>query len=102
MYIQGIFLVALLNTGRLSWAAQTPFSLTATPSSERKILDEDFSTWLGNIGEEWGVQGIGIAVVRKEGEAWNVETQGYGIKDRSGNSITENVSISSHNSLRLL
>lgn len=48
-------------------------------SSLPDLLDADFDLWLSITTLQWGLRGLGIAVVRQDSQgAWAVETKGYG------------------------
>ncbi|KAF8586654.1 beta-lactamase/transpeptidase-like protein [Ramaria rubella] len=62
-----------------------------SPDSVGHILDDNFDAWLKEIGNNWGMKGVAIAVTRKnkDGDGWTTETKGYGVANRWGDPVNE-------------
>lgn len=73
---------------------QAPFSRDQSPNFQ-PILDDEFEGWLNDVGYNWGMNGVAIAVVRRtkdsagQWDGWVTESKGYGIADRWGHVVNE-------------
>ena len=79
-------------------ASQVLFSSQRVSSQTNLILDDDFDSWLKEMGYKWGMKGVSIAVTRRMKDehgmwtpGWATEYKGYGVADRWDTPVTENV-----------
>jgi hypothetical protein len=61
------------------------------------VLDDEFAAWLEKTGNLRGMKGVAIAVTRKNKNAdgWTTETKGFGVADRWGTPVDDEVGNSS-------
>jgi len=80
---------------------QAAFSLPSHRHQTTSLLDGEFESWLNKTGHNWGMKGVSIAITRRQKDEngtwgdWETELKGYGIADRWGAPVTEDVCISS-------
>lgn len=62
-------------------------------SNYASVLDDEFAAWLEETGKVRGMKGVAIAVTRKnkDGDGWTTETKGFGVADRWGNPVDDEV-----------
>jgi hypothetical protein len=72
---------------------QVPLQSAQNASYQHPLLDNEFAAWIEETGESWGMKGLAVAVTRKnkDGQGWSTETKGYGVADRWGNPVNEEV-----------
>jgi hypothetical protein len=68
-------------------------TVDARNDARTPILDDEFAAWLNETGSIRGMKGVAIAVTRrnKDGEGWSTETKGFGVADRWGNLVDDQV-----------
>ena len=88
LWIKGI--LSYFLTSRLVAPHQAHFQLEAPRL--KSVLDDEFEAWLNETGYKWGMKGVAIAVTRQiKGDNWHTELKGYGVADRWGNPVDEEV-----------
>ena len=85
------FLKALAKDSGDQFVLQTEYS-DHLPSPE-VVLDDEFSAWLEETGTIRGMKGVSIAVTRKNknDDGWTTETRGFGVADRWGTPVDDEV-----------
>jgi CubicO group peptidase (beta-lactamase class C family) len=77
LLIAALFLCAV-------YANQVPLA-----TSKAEILDAQADDFINHILKEWNSPGgIGVAVVRRDGDKWHVDTKGYGKGKADGTAIS--------------
>lgn len=93
-------LIVLSLLLQVVWAAtqQLAFHNYAHPTGPpATVMDEEFESWLNHTANIWGMKGIGIAVTRRvkdqhgEWGDWQTELKGFGVADRRGTPVDEEV-----------
>ncbi|TFK70844.1 beta-lactamase/transpeptidase-like protein [Pluteus cervinus] len=84
-FLWGVLALVCFLRPDLGFCHQAPLQI-----DRDAILDEDTAEFVQRVLADWGsLGGAGIAVVRKEGDQWKVESRGYGKADLAGTPVNE-------------
>ena len=85
-------LLSVVNAGD-----QFIFQADHNEITQSPVLDDDFAAWLEETGSARGMKGVAIAVTRKskDGDGWTTETKGFGVADRWGTPVDDEVNSAS-------
>lgn len=90
-----VLALSVLPALALNDGDQSVFKLQneANDSNYASVLDDEFAAWLEETGKVRGMKGVAIAVTRKnkDGDGWTTETKGFGVADRWGNPVDDEV-----------